>query len=835
MRGLCIVAGKDADDTAALGYPIGMLLLGVANSILLASRPCRFLLRLGILAILLRAASTSAADSPAGKHALAELDFFESKIRPVLIEHCYSCHSAEAEEVEGGLLLETRAGIRRGGESGPTVVPGKPAESLLLSAIRYESFEMPPDKKLPPHVVADFEKWIAHGAVDPRDGDAVHRDVGIDLEEGRKFWSFQPPRPELPPTVRDASWPQTEIDRFILATLETKGLQPAADTDRKTLLRRIYYALIGLPPTPQELDDFEADGETTTDAVARVVDRLLASQQFGERWGRHWLDVVRYADSSGGGRSALFPHAWRYRDYVIDAFNDDLPFDKFVREQLAGDLMETSDWQQRRRRLTATAFLVLGPTNFELQDKDVLEMDIADEQVDTLGKAFMGMTLGCARCHDHKFDPIPTREYYAMAGIFKSTVTVQHDNVSACNTAKLPLSPDDEAATEQFDAEMAKLSDQRRELEAKIKDAKSKSPTSDEPTSSLAQESYRNQLKRLQSKIKTLKAGKPNAPIAMAVADKEQPSDIPLAIRGVVHNEGPIVPRGVLQVCASAEFPGIVSDVSGRMELAEWLTSPSHPLTARVVVNRVWHWLMGQGLVRTVDNFGSTGDQPSHPELLDYLATQFVEQGWSVKQLIREIMLSRTYRMSSARGASAIETDPDNRWLSHMNRQRLDAESIRDTLLFISGQLDSSAGGPSIAKGTKIEYGYVFKSKRRSVYLPIFRNRLPQLMEVFDFADPNIQLGSRTSSTTVPQAHFLMNNPFMLEVTDAAANRILARSELDETQRLRFAFSQVLGRGPSKMELQLAEALLHDGSDESKNWSMLYQTLFQSIDFRYLN
>ncbi len=825
---------KDADGTASLGYPIGMLFLRPADTIAIAVRLCRVLTRLGILAFSLSPGFLSA-DSPTAKQSQAELDFFESKIRPVLIEHCYSCHSAEAEEVEGGLLLDTRAGIRRGGESGPTVVPSKPTESLLVSAIRYESFEMPPEQKLPPNVVKDFEQWIAHGAIDPRDGDAVTRDAGIDLEEGRKFWAFQPPRAQSPPAVSDQSWPQTEIDRFVLAKLESQGMQPASDADRQTLLRRIYYALIGLPPTPQELDDFVTDGATTTEAVARAVDRLLASELFGERWGRHWLDVVRYADSSGGGRSTLFPHAWRYRDYVIDAFNDDLPFDEFVREQLAGDLMESTDWQQRRRRLTATAFLVLGPTNFELQDKDVLEMDIADEQVDTLGKAFMGMTLGCARCHDHKFDPIPTRDYYAMAGIFKSTVTVQHDNVSACNTAKLPLSPDDEAATEQFDAEMAKLLDQRSELEAKLKHAKSKSSKDDPPTQSLAQDLYRKQMKSLQGKIKTLKAGKPNAPIAMAVADKDEPDDIPLAIRGVVHNQGAIVPRGVLQVCDTAEFPDILSDASGRMELAQWLTSPSHPLTARVAVNRVWHWLMGQGLVRTVDNFGSTGERPSHPELLDYLAHRFVEEGWSVKQLIREIMLSRTYRMSTARDASAIETDPDNRWLSHMNRQRLDAESIRDTLLLIAGELDSSAGGPAIAKGTKIEYGYVFKSKRRTVYLPIFRNRLPQLMEVFDFADPNIQLGSRNSSTTVPQAHFLMNNPFMLEVSDAAANRLLARSELDETQRLRFAFHQVLGRGPSEVELQLAESLLEEGSDQSTNWSMLYQTLFQSIDFRYLN
>lgn len=773
---------------------------------------CVAALALYILLLTLPANSMAAEPS-----STAAIDFFESKIRPVLVEHCYPCHSSDAGEQEGGLLLDTRAGIRRGGDSGPAVTPGKFDESLLLDAIRYESFEMPPSQKLPQQIISDFEQWIRLGAIDPREGGEALAEADIDLEKGRQFWAFQPPRmPDLP-TVQNVSWPRTEIDRFILATLEENGLSPAADTDRYSLLRRVYFTLIGLPPSPDELEAFAADPAPLSEAIAGVVDRLLESEHFGERWGRHWLDVVRYADSSGGGRSALFQHAWRYRDYVIDAFNEDLPFDEFVREQIAGDLMDNKDWQERRRRIIATAFLVLGPTNFELQDKEVLEMDIADEQLDTLGKALMGMTLGCARCHDHKFDPIPTRDYYAMVGILKSTLSVHHENVSVINTAKLPLPSAEEDALR---AGKKKLERLQRKLNG-LKSEERADPT--------------KEIKQIETQIAELKARQTEQPAAMAVIDKPKPDDISLAIRGVARHRGPVIPRGVMQVCSSAEFPQIVDGQSGRMELAQWLTSPSHPLTARVMVNRVWYWVFGAGLVRTVDNFGVRGDLPSHPELLDYLAVRFVDEGWSVKQLIREMLLSRTFAMSTKGNRHNPKLDSSNRWLSRMNRQRLDAESIRDTLLLLCGQLDFEAGGPAIAKGTTSEYGYVFASTRRSVYLPVFRNQLPSSFEAFDFADPNIQAGSRMQSTTVPQAHFLMNNPLVLEVASNAAKQLIRRSDLSDSQRLDFVFLQVLGRRPSVAETRLVEQLLSRSADELQGWSMLYHTLLQSVDFRFLN
>ncbi len=736
-------------------------------------------LLISFFAVSLLYVAGSAADEPS-----AEIQFFENKIRPVLVEHCYDCHSAEAKKVQGGLLLDTRAGIRLGGDSGSAVVPEQVAESLLLDAIRYESFEMPPKGPLSEQVIADFEHWIRSGATDPRDGELNRTKEVPAVEAAREFWAFQPPRQTSAPKVRDTDWPHTKVDRYLLARLESEGLNPSADADRPSLLRRIYFALIGLPPTPEQLEAFIASALPLEEAVAAVVDDLLGSDHFGQRWGRHWLDVVRYADSSGGGRSALFPYAWRYRDYVIDAYNNDMSYDQFLQEQLAGDLLESADWQSQRRRIIATAFLVLGPTNFELQDKDILEMDIVDEQLDTLGKAMLGMTIGCARCHDHKFDPIPTRDYYAMAGIFKSTKFVIHDNVSTYYKAELPLSPEEE------------------------------------------------------EKIAKLGKEAPPRPVAMAVAEGDKVNDIPLAIRGATHNRGPIVPRGVLQACNAVDFPGIADDESGRAELAQWITDPRHPLTARVYVNRVWYWLFGEGLVSTVDNFGATGDKPSHPELLDYLSLRFMEMGWSTKSLIREIMLSRVYHMSTEFDEQARIVDPENRLLSRMNRQRLDAESIRDAILFVAGQLDETAGGPSIAEGTKIEYGYVFESKRRSVYLPVFRNRLPELFESFDFADPNIQAGWRSTSTTTPQAHYLMNHPFVNQMATAAAQRLLDRTEQTGEQQIEMVFQQVLNRSPSAQETEMARSFLGRGGKNGNSierWSILYQTLFQSIDFRFLN
>ena len=908
-----------------------------------------------------------------------DLDFFEKKIRPVLVEHCYQCHSAEAKKVRGGLLLDSRDAIRKGGESGPGIVPNDPVESLVLDAIRYESFEMPPSGKLPDHVIGDFEKWIAAGAADPRERETPTTEpVGIDIGAGKEFWCFRPLAFSSPPAVTDRDWPESDIDAFLLSRIEEAGLHPVDDADRATLIRRATLALIGLPPRPEEIQRFENDPTPTSVAFAKLVDRLLESKHFGERWGRHWLDVVRFAESSGGGRTLLFPDAWRYRDYVIDAFNDDMPYDQFLREQVAGDLLPHDDWQSRRRQLTATAFLLLGPTNYELQDKDVLELDIVDEQIDTLGKAFLGMTIGCARCHDHKFDPIPMRDYYAMAGIFKSTRSVIHSNVSAWNKVNLPVGDELEAKLSAHEKKLAELNKRLKRAQGKAKsdatpgsfeldslpgvvvddsaavrtgewkhstsvkgyvgagyihedgrrnephsvrfeakldrgeyevrvaytagsnrskrvvvkvehadgetqrrvnqrqkpklgafvslgrfsfddrgvvtvtnvdaadgvviadavqflrpgEVQAEAPKTD--TDSDGKEEARLALvKKLEAEIKKLNALGLKRPVTMAPVEEPETGDIHLAIRGVAANKGPKIPRGFLQVASAEPFPAIPEKTSGRLQLADWLVDLDNPLTARMMVNRVWYWLFGEGLVRTVDNFGSTGEQPSHPELLDYLAGEFIRDGWSVKRLVRRIMLSHVYRLSSDRDVKLEAIDPDNRLLAKMNRRRLDAESIRDSLLQIAGTLDLKIGGPNIKNGTKIEYDYVFDSNRRSVYLPVFRNTLPQLFAAFDFADPNIQGGKRTTSTIAPQALLLMNSPSVVEQTRRAAERLLADIESDTTSRVEYTYRQVLGRQPNERELKIANQFIGDSGSNVDRWSLLYQTLFQSLDFRY--
>jgi hypothetical protein len=934
----------------------------------------------------------------------AGLEFFEKKVRPVLVEHCYKCHSAEAKKPRGGLALDSGAALRQGGDSGPAVVPGKPQESLLLKAVRYtdEHLRMPPKGKLPAAVIADLEQWVALGAPDPRGeaGPAAAAARPIDLHEGRKFWAFQPPRRHPVPPVQDASWPANAIDRFILAQLEARGLRPAPDADRATLLRRVSFDLLGLPPTPEQVAAFVHD--RSPDAFARVVDGLLASPHFGERWGRHWLDVARFAESSGGGRSLLFPDAWRYRDYVIASFNADKPYDRFVQEQVAGDLLPAATPDERRQQLVATAFLALGPTNYERQDKDILEMDVIDEQLDTLGRVFLGLTLGCARCHDHKFDPIPTRDYYALAGILRSTQTLIHDNVSRWVDQPLPLSPEQEAEVKAHEAAVAALQEKIRlarpagspvgvaakgalavrdlpglvldDAQAKrvgqwtpsrysghfIGDGylhdgntakgqktltfvpelphpgryevrlayvpgsnratrvpvtvfhadgeqtvhldQTKAPPVDGRFASLGTFRFEKdgrgyvlvanegttghviadavqflpeepgarpaepqpaaaELKKLEAELQRLTKAAPPRPVAMAVTEADRIEDCPICIRGNIHNRGEKVPRGFLQVATVAALPTVPAQESGRRQLADWLTRPDHPLTARVMANRVWHHLFGAGLVRTVDSFGATGEAPSHPELLDHLALELVagsgpEGGWSVKRLLRAILLSRTYQLASAvspgdaRFRQARAVDPENRLLGRQNRRRLEAEALRDAILAVSGRLDRTVGGPNIRKGTTSEYGYEFDDSRRSVYTPVFRNRLLELFEAFDFADPNLVMGRRNVSTVAPQALYLLNSPFVLEQARQAARAALAVPGLDDAGRVDRAYRLALGRPPAAGERQLALRLVAaaaEGAPPEQRlaawerpeqrlaaWERLYQALFACIDFRYV-
>jgi hypothetical protein len=937
------------------------------------------LLLLGWLVLSLALARASFAASDRGN--TRETEFFEKKIRPVLIKHCYQCHSIEArakKKLRGGLLLDSRDGLRKGGDSGPALVPGKAADSLLLKAMHHKGeLKMPPRQKLPDHVLADFETWINHGATDPRRSTALTKARRMSIEQGRNFWAYRPVVRAAVPRVVNRSWTRGAIDAYILSALEANGLRPASEADRVTLARRLYYDLLGLPPSPDDVDQFVSDGNPH--AYERLVDRLLASPHFGERWGRHWLDVARFAESLTL-RGFILPDAWRYRDLVIDTFNDDVPFNRFIGEQVAGDLLTAVSPAQKRRGLIATAFLALGNTNLEEQDKKQLRMDVVDEQLDTIGRAFLAQTIGCARCHDHKFDPIPTTDYYALAGILRNTKTLTHANVSMWLEVPLPVDAErerllrnQETAESALEREitalrtsLAKAGKPARNGVRKVKDLpgivvddtdakkvgewttskysgsyvgpgyvhdgntgkgektitfQPKIPRTGKYEVRLAYSPGGNRarrvpvtifsadgektvyldqqrepdieglfvalgrftferssqgfvlvanegtkghviadavafipvesldspargkpdvtagkLRRLEEELRRLQQNGPRRNMALSVREEKTIEDTRVHIRGSVHTLGEAVPRGFLRVAVRGSMPAIPTTSSGRRELGEWLSRADNPLTARVFVNRVWHWLFGAGLVRTTDNFGTVGERPSHSELLDYLATEFVEDGWSIKKLVRAIVLSNTYRQSSAGDRRSREADPENRLLSHANRRRLDAECLRDTILSVSGRLTLDRGGPTYRRGLQSDYGYTHTDTRRSVYTPVFRNALPELFEVFDFADPSVPTGRRIVSTSAPQALFMMNHPFVLEEARHAARRLLAGPCRDDSERLSRAYRLTLGRPPAEGERRLAEAFLAgaNASGREAAWAQLFGVLFASIDFRHV-
>ena len=825
--------------------------------------------RLSLLTALAFASASSFAavktPAPAARPDAAQLDFFEKNIRPVLAAKCYKCHSAEADKVKGGLLLDTRDGIRQGGDSGHAVVPGNPGESLLLKALHYtdKDMSMPPEKsggKLPDKVIADFEAWVKMDAPDPRDGAAVVVKKEIDFTKAREFWAFKAPVAAPAPAVADKQWPRTDIDRFILAGLEAKGLKPVADSDRRNLVRRVYFDLIGLPPTPEEMDAFFKD--TAPDALAKVVDKLLASQAFGERWGRHWLDVARYAESTGKERNYTFPEAWRYRDYVIAAFNADKPYDQFIREQIAGDLLPAKDAAERNEHLIATGFLALGPKGLNEKNRVQFEMDLVDEQIDVTSRAVLALTAACARCHDHKFDPIPNQDYYALAGIFRSSKTFfgtgggegkaaqKNKNGTRLLTlsdappaptpppptaAPAPAPPVDPMAAlaAQFPKRAARLATmspaERNRILERIK-ANGKLPGAAQPVAAAA-----------------APAQAPAASTGFAMGVQEsRPGDCPLYIRGEVDNIGPTVPRGFLTVLTPGSKPAISSQQSGRRELADWLTDKANPLTARVMANRVWLNLFGDGLVRTADNFGATGEKPSNPALLDLLATQFMRDGWSVKALVRSIVLSRTYQLGTKHDAKNYEADPDNVLVWRMSPRRLDAEAIRDAILAASGQIERTPPHGSVV--ANVGEGYIGKGIRpavfniearyRSVYLPIVRDLVPDVLSVFDFAEPSLVVAARDTTNGPSQALFMMNSAFVTAQSQALAKRLLGMAQYDYSQRITMAYMLTLSRPPTEAERARADAYLRSEAQGAlpteKAWATFGQTLFACAEFRNL-
>lgn len=1095
---------------------------------------------------------TAAEISPAASSVEA-VEFFEKRIRPVLVARCYECHSVESGKAKGGLRVDSREAMRRGGETRPAVVPGDLDKSLILEAIRYgnHDLKMPPKGRLSESVVADFEAWIKTGAPDLRAENVLvaAEGKGAANNVATNHWAFEPPKSVTTPSVKKGRWVQSPIDSFVLAKLEAAKLSPAKPTDKLTLLRRVTFDLIGLPPSMEEMDAFMAD--KSPDAFSKVVERLLASPHYGERWGRHWLDVARYADSNGQDENKAMSHAWRYRDYVINAFNQDKPFDQFVREQLAGDLLPAAASQRETfEQWTATGFLVLGPKMLAEQDKPKLVMDVVDEQIDVVSRALLGLTVSCSRCHDHKFDPIPARDYYALAGIFKSTKTMG-DLAFVSKWNERPISTTDEkarfdgyvkrtnevesaiaAAKQQAEAAVrevwrsrapaylqaaiscatgsttncvttnaaqsglhagtlerwvnhvgsaktnqsspfakfvdgsagtnafARIVQQLNErqsslspttvrfglgrigpglrcdganfvevphapewepanltieawvrLEENPKDGETRrwivnknaneweeghyalmldgrragaylnigggrdnvfavwseakplalrewhhlaftydgadlrlyvngeaagqakvgrarvpgktslqigrrqdgynfftggidevriygrtltveevrkrfakpengvtnglirhwsfTPQTEAERDTFAQESLRellfgadgllvppkdsrpfyaaNDLKKieaLEGERVVLKTNAPPAPPVALAVEEATSVDLPVHIRGSHLNLAKdAVPRGFVQVLNRGVPPAIPARQSGRLQLAEWLTHPEHPLTARVIVNRIWQAHFGEGLVRTPDNFGLRGEAPTHPELLDWLAREFVRSGWSLKQLHRLILNSSTYQMSTAYSGKAAGIDPENRLLWRMNRRRLEAEWLRDGLLAVSGQLDRTRGG-SLVNWQNAEYtpgdSVSATARRRAVYLPVVRDRVYDLFTIFDFANPSVGVSKRTPTVVSHQALFFLNSPLVKEQSKHLAQFL---EGADETAKVHDLYRRVLSRPPGKDEVKRALAYLKAAREKVPDnaerdleaWSSLGQALLASNEFLYLD
>jgi cytochrome c553 len=742
--------------------------------------------------------------------------FFETKIRPVLVAECYECHSQNAEKIGGKLLLDSRQGVLKGGESGPALLAGKPEESLLIHALRWEhDLEMPPEEPLTPLVIEDFIQWIQMGAPDPRTG-KMKELSGKKYEDGA-LWSFQPVRNPTPPEVKNKDWARDPIDRFTLARMNAMGLEPTRDAPPEMLLRRLYFDLIGLPPTQADLELFRAErlihgGEA---AVRIRVDSLLDSPRFGERWGRYWLDVARYAESNGNdglSRNPSFPHAWRYRDYVIDAFNEDTPYNRFLTEQIAGDLLPAKTDEERDRNLIATGFLALGAKPAKAMNNN-FAMDVVADQIDAIGSGVLGLSIACARCHDHKFDPIPTRDYYALAGFFTSSETMW----GLAGNEALTAPPTDLHV---------------------LKTPPRVTPYPGWTETVLVLESNTGLPKPIPKP-----RWKPGTPLAMGVRDKKEPADCKINLKGDAKKLGEDVPRGFLTAYGDAEPVTIPKDTSGRLELARWLTAPDQPHTPRVFVNRIWQHLFGRGIVNSPDDFGVYGERPTHPDLLDHLATRFVEDGWSMKRLIRSIVLSRTYQLSSQAEKSSIQSDPENLWLSRHTRRRLDAEALRDAILSVSGNLSLDRPEGSIIRHRDILINLAGESlhqpsRHRSIYLCYLRNSPPPELAAFDLPGFLKVSGKRETSTVPGQALFLYNNPFVIEQAANLSQRVQL-SGSDTKVRIRNAYQLTLSREPDPEELYRAGELLDQiratTSSETKAWDGVCQALLTANEFRYID
>ena len=889
------------------------------------------------------------------------VEFFERRIRPVLADKCYGCHNSKMATPLGGLRLDTREGLARGGAGGKIVEPGDPGASRLVQALSHRAgIKMPPTGKLPDAQIADFEAWIKMGAPDPRTGRSV-------TNAAQNGWAFQPVKRPPVPEVRKRGWVQSPVDAFVLARLEKERLAPAPPADRRSLLRRVTFDLIGLPPTIQEMDDFLAD--TSPGAYAKVVERLLASPHYGERWARHWLDLVRYAETNGHEYDNDKQDPWRYRDYVIRAFNSDLPYNQFVQEHIAGDLPGF-----RRLRAGGTMWdSPLATTSYwfnevlnSATDSEKSRADDVDNQIDVFGKTFLGLTVACARCHDHKFDPIPTADYYALAGVLHSTdlreaaldspdqmaqlrdlsakilrIKRQLGSTPQPPQATIEYRPEDKIY-ERFDGRdfgawvpqgvafgaqpQSGAADSRaagsdvfvgtltspkfrtgKELYLHVRIAGTKgadklkergplrftivadgykgqhiiSGGSDTPewkTLTLTFERERTcyfeivdrsrdghivvdeivfssskqppptsgedvpPAEPLQSaEIAQLEAQVPESEFAMVAEDRDC-RDVRLHLRGSHQNLGDPVPRRFLQAIAGESQPPIKSG-SGRAYIAGWMSSDKNPLTARVMVNRLWKHHFGQGLVRSIDNFGRMGEPPTHPELLDYLASEFMAGGWSVKNLHRRMVLSSAYQMSSEASPESARIDPANKLLQHMSVRRLEAEAIRDSILAVSGNLNSALYGPSIPPHIS-EYqngrgrpqsGALDGDGRRSIYIQVRRNFMTPMFVAFDYPSPISTIGARTVSTVPSQALMMMNNEFVASQASLWAARV-STSTATPPDRIRSMYLEAFGRPAKAAEIAKIESFVASQGERAETgvWADVAHVLLNSAEFLFV-
>ncbi len=788
----------------------------------------RMSMKPGLLATLFVSVAASVAQGLDAE--AAKLEFFEKRVRPVLVEHCHTCHAAETKP-SGGLRVDDWHGLLDGGNSGPAVVPGDPQASLLLQRLRHTD----PKKLMPKEgaqltdtQVVDLTQWIQDGAVWPRERipPSLTRENPEFTRLKAQHWAWQPLAQPAIPTTQDTAWPADDVDRFILARLEAEKLAPVADADRGTLLRRVTLDLTGLPPTPQEVERFENDSAPDAEALATVVDRLLTSPSFGEQWGRHWLDVARYGESTGPSRNIPYPHAWKYRDYVIGAVNRDVPFDRFIQEQVAGDLLPAGNDAERDHLLTATGFLALGVKDVNQRFKVRFTMDNVDEQIDAVTRSVLGLTVSCARCHDHKFDPVPMTDYYALAGIFTSTENgagVRNkmgggglDYYDPANLIRLSsdLPPPSEEQVKTLEAQVAEAKaawEQVRGTPEGLKPAADGRPT---------QRAFRQRFDKLQGDLLALTDPAARGHAVHGVREGRV-ADTEVRIRGEAERLGPTVPRGFLTTFTVPDAKPVNPAQSGRLELAQWLTSPQNPLAARVIVNRVWQHLFGAGIVSTVDNFGVNGGKPSHPELLDHLARRFIQEGWSVKKLVRSLTLTHAYRLGGEGTQAHRERDPDNRLVWRHSPRRLSAEEMRDAMLAGSGQLQPQHDVPAVSRLRMVEmrdngpeaagiHGAADQGRARSVYLPLLRGVTPRSLEVFDPVEQALVSGQRAATTVPTQALYLMNSAFVGRQSLALAERLL---KLPAEERLRQAWLLTLGREPRLAEVRRAARFVAEMAD----------------------